>query len=311
MLLTEDVVISVVIPTKDRVNEILKCIRSILKQSFLPHEIFIIDSSKNPLLYSMLRERFPFAISKIKYIHLKVSNNAARNIGIRRSSGDIVFFFDDDVVLDKNYIKEVVKVFAKDKGGKIGGVMGNITTTKRDTRSIRAKLKHLFYQSYYGDGKFRPSGAVTWVNGKKKNTRTEFLSGCSSAYTRKVLNEFKWDEKLGVLGGYCFSDDLDLSYRVSRKYILMYTPFAKLEHRPPTKVFSLEMKRQYVFNNFYLFKKNMPKHLSNIFAFIISVYGILLFTLLFERNLKGFIGCLQGIKDLSSKFPASSTELFT
>lgn len=295
--------ISVVIPTKDRVKQIMACIDSIFKQTRLSDEIIIIDSSQNTDLYSVLKEKFSYVISKIKYIHSIVSNNAARNIGIRQSLGDIVFFFDDDIVLDKDYIKEVVKVFMNDKEAKIAGVMGNITTMRRDIRSWRAKLKRLFYQSYYGDGKFRSSGAATWVHGKRKITRTEFLSGCMSAYRRDVLNEFKWDEKLGVLGGYCYSDDVDLSYRVSREYILMYTPFAKLEHRPPTKMFSSKKKRQYVFNNFYLFKKNIPKQLSNIFAFIISVYGTLLFTLLFEKNPKGFIGCLQGIKDLSSKFP--------
>lgn len=211
--------------------------------------------------------------------------------------------FDDDVVLDRDYVKEVVKVFESDKNGKIGGVMGDFITTKRDTRSWRAILKRLFFQSYFGDGRTKPSGFTTWVHGENKVMRTEFLSGCMSAYRRKVLDEFRFDENLGVLGGYCYAEDVDFSYRVSRKYVLMYTPFAKLEHRPPTKIFSPEKKRQYVFNCFYLFKKNMPKHLSNILAFVISVYGILLFTLLFERNLKGFVGCLQGIKDTQPKFP--------
>jgi len=303
--------ISVVIPTKGRVDQIFICLNSILKQTLLPHEIIIVDSSENANLGLFLKRKFPLDLPKIKYIHSEATLTEARNIGTQQSSGDVILFLDDDTILDKNYIKEMTKVFTNDNNGKIAGVMGNITNTKRDTSGWRAALRHLFSLGYYGNGKFRLSGLSTWIHGEKKMMKTEFLSGCASAYRREILNEFKFDEKLGMLGGYCFLEDADFSYRVSRKYALMYTPFAKLEHRPPTKVFSSEKKRQYIFNHFYLFKKNMPKHLSNIFAFIISLYGVLLFTLLFERNLKGFVGCFQGIKDISSKFPADSTESFT
>jgi GT2 family glycosyltransferase len=293
---------SVIIPTKDRVKEILGCIDSILKQTNPVQEIIIIDSSENTGLYSLLKEKFPHAIPKIKYTHSKVSNNAARNIGIQQSTGGIVFFFDDDVILDKNYVKEIVKVFRSDKEGKIAGVMGNITNMKRDVYGWRAMLKRLFYQDHFGDGKFRLSGLPTWVHGKRKIVRTEFLSGCMSAYRREVLDKFKFDEKLGLLGGYCFLDDVDMSYRVSRRYTLMYTPLAKLEHHA-LGIISPTKRRQYIFNHFYLFKKNVPKRLPNIFAFVLSLYGLLLFALLLQRNLKGFVSYLQGLADITSKFP--------
>jgi len=294
--------ISVVIPTKDRVKEILKCVDSILKQSTPVQEIIIIDSSKNAGLHSLLKEKFSHALAKIRYIHSKVSNNAARNIGIRQSAGDIVFFFDDDVILDENYVEEVVNVFGSDEEGKIAGVMGNITNMKRDVYSWRAVLRRLFSQDYYGDGKFRLSGLPTLVHGKKRIMRTEFLSGCMMAFRRDVLRRFRFDERLGKLGGYCFLDDVDFSYRVSRKHVLMYTPSAKLKHRSPI-VISPERKRQYVFNYFYLFKKNVPKRLPNILAFLVSLFGLLISTGVFERDLKGAIGCLQGIRDVTSNSP--------
>ena len=294
--------ISIVIPTKGRVREILRCIDSILKQTNPVHEIIIIDSSKNTGLYYLLKEKFSHAIPKIKYIYSKVSNNAARNIGIRQSAGDIVFFFDDDVTLDKNYIEEVVKVFRSDKEEKIAGVMGNIANMKRDVYGWRSLLRRLFSLDYYGDGKSRLSGLPTWVHGEKEIMKTEFLSGCMSAYRREILDEFKFDENLGLSGGYCFLDDVDMSYRVSRKHTLIYTPFAKLKHRPP-KAVSPTKKRQYIFNHFYLFKKNIPKRLLNILAFVLSLFGLLFFTLLFERNLRGFVSYLQGIADIKSKFP--------
>jgi len=296
-------VVSVVIPTKGRAGQIFRCLDSILRQTLLPREIIIVDSSENANLGFFLKRKFPVDHPKIKYIHTGASLTKARNIGTQHSSGDVIFFFDDDVILDKDYIKEVTKVFMNDKDGKIGGVMGNITNLKRDTKSWSAMLRRLFYQDQFGNGKFRPSGLPTWVHGEKKILKTEFLSGCASAYRRQVLNEFKFDEKLGMLGGYCYLEDVDFSYRVSQKYDLLYTPFAKLEHQASwlkkNDANQIIKKQQLVRNHFYLFKKNTPKHLSNVFAFCSALFGYLLLTLLSERSPKGVIGWLRGIAHIA------------
>lgn len=292
--------ISGIIPTKDRVDEICRCMHSILKQTLLPHEIIIVDSSKGTYLHSVLKRNFPSSVSKIKYIHSEVSNNAARNIGVRHCSGDIVFFFDDDVVLDSDYIKEVVDVFLNDDDCKIGGVMGNIVNTKRDINSLGNKLLRLFFLAHFGNGRYLPSGFPTWIHGEKEVMKTEFLPLTSPAYRRAVFSEFVFDEKLGKLSGYCYLDDVDFCYRVSRRYTLMYTPSAKLEHHlsKTTRVGIAMKKRQWVLNYFYLFKKNMPKRFTNVFAFCFSIFGLIIMTWL-EKDLKAIIGLFQGIKDMT------------
>lgn len=293
--------VSVVIPTKNRMLEVLNCIDSIIKQELPIDEIVVVDSSKSRSLQYLLTKHFSNHVPKIKYIHSDVSNNAARNIGIQQSTGDIVFFFDDDVILDKNYVSEVVRIFAGDKEEKVGGVMGNIVNMKRDIRSWRALLRRLFFLDGFGDGKFRLSGFPTWVHGETEIKQTEFLSGCMMAFRRRVLSEFKFDENLGRISGYCYLDDVDFSFRVSQRYTLIYTPFAKLKHRGPTLI-SPARKRQYVFNHFYLFKKNVPKHAPNVLAFFISLFGLLIITGIFERDIYGFFALLKGLNDASKGF---------
>jgi len=270
-----------------------------LKQSLLPDEIIIVDSSERRFLYSFLKAKFPLSISKIKVIRSRVSNNAARNMGIQQSSGDIVFFFDDDVTLHRDYVKEVANVFVDDKEGKIGGVMGNIVNRERLVNSLGNKLLRFFFLAHFGSGKYLPSGFPTWVYGEKKVLRTEFLIGCAAAFRKKVVREFGFDEKLGKLSGYCYLDDVDFSYRVSRKYTLVYTPSAQLEHHlsKTTRVDPFMKKRQWVVNHFYLFKKNMPKNLSNVFAFTFSIFGLVIMTWL-EKDLKATIGLFRGIIDM-------------
>jgi GT2 family glycosyltransferase len=208
-----------------------------------------------------------------------------------------VFFFDDDIVLDRDYIKEVVNVFSIDREGKIGGVMGNILNLPRDLTSLTALVRRLFFLDHFGDGKFLTSGLPTYVHGQGKVIGIEFLSGCMSAYNRKVLEEFAFDENLGRLGGYCYLEDADMSYRVSRKYTLMYTPLARLEHCPSEKArFDVTLKtKQLVLNHRYLFNKNMPKRMSTMFAFGLSLFGILLVYGIFSKNGKGLVGFFEGL----------------
>jgi len=289
--------ISAVIPTKGRAQDLLVCVKSLLKQTLMPDEIIIVDSSQDKKLRSLLRQNFYESISRIKYIYSKVNANEARNIGIQLSSGGIVFFFDDDVALDRDYIEEVVTVFMKSDEKKIGGVMGNIKNIKRDTNSVKTRIRQLFFLDHFGDGRLLPSGLPTWVHGLNKKTRTSFISGCMSAYRKEVLREFLFDPKLGKLSGYTFLDDVDMSTRVSQKYKLVYTPSATLEHQSSKKarISPDALKHQFVVNHFYLFRKNTPKHLRNVATFSFSVLGILVYTILYERSPIGVVGWIQGI----------------
>jgi GT2 family glycosyltransferase len=292
--------ISAVIPTKGRAQDLLLCVSSLLKQTLMPDEIIIVDSSEDEKSGLLLKQSFPQSISRIKYIHSKVNTNEARNIGIQQSSREIVFFFDDDVVLDRDYIEEVVRVFVENEDKEIGGVMGNIKNMKRDTLSLKTKIRRLFFLDHFGNGQMLPSGLPTWIHGTNKKAETSFLSGCMSAYRREVLRVFTFDPDLGRLSGYTFLDDVDMSVRVSRKYKLAYTPSARLEHNPSRKarINPKILKRQLIANHFYLFKKNTPKHFQNVFAFFLSIVGILVFILLFERNAQSVVGWFLGFIDI-------------
>jgi len=121
--------ISVVICTKNRVQELMRRLKSLIAQSFPPDEVIIVDASDTEDAYLKIKEEFP-KDSRFKYLHTKPALTYQRNVGVGNSSGDIIFFFDDDTVLDKDFIKEITKVFESDPAEKIGGVMGNNVNEK-------------------------------------------------------------------------------------------------------------------------------------------------------------------------------------
>jgi len=102
--------ISVVVCTRNRVEYLKKCIASLIKQSYLPKEIIIVDDSseENLNLYEFLKNEIynfilNFKISSLRKMNLILLKNKrnfglaySRNLGIKVASGDVVAFQDDD-----------------------------------------------------------------------------------------------------------------------------------------------------------------------------------------------------------------------
>jgi len=81
----------------------------------------IVDASDTEELNEAIKRQFSGSV-KIIYIHSKPGLTHQRNVGVEASYGDIIFFLDDDVILDKDFVKEIINVFENDKEKEIGGV---------------------------------------------------------------------------------------------------------------------------------------------------------------------------------------------
>ena len=309
--------ISVIIPTKNRTEDVIRCLESIAIQTMSPDEVVIVDSSDTDELKSALD---PFKNLNIKYVHIEVdkefkgSSNISRNRGIDNSTGDIIILVDDDVILDKEYIKNIIHIFNNDSERKVGGVIGEITeNTEQDNKTagfIKRFLRFgdqalatIFFLLKYGDGRFRLSGFPTVIKTGSVNeiTNVEYLCGCSIAFRRDVIKEFRFDQNLNI-HGCCFGDDDDIAYRVSRKYQNIYTPFAKLIHNSsPVRANKYAKNRLMIINHHYLFKKNLPQDLKHKFAFWWSVVGLFVREMIMgamKRDGSGVRGVVSGMREV-------------
>jgi len=293
--------ITVIICTKNRAKELTTCIKSVIAQPLSPDELIIVDASDAEETYLKIKEFNQD--SRIKYIHTKPALTYQRNIGIKESSGDIIFFLDDDIVMDKGFIKEIIKIFEKDSGKKIGGVMGNIVNIQRP-KSFKQLLRYYYYYSIerifllptIGNGRFRSSGCPTFIRAKEiKNV--EFLSGGLTAYRKEVFKDFKFDEDF--LDAHLYTDDEDFSYRVSQKYQNVYTPHAKLIHNPSStgKDNYYTAVKMTIEARYYLLKKNFPQTIKHTCAFWWSVLGLFI-EVITARDKGGFKGLISGLTDI-------------
>lgn len=290
---------SVILVTKNRMDEVIRFTQSLYNQIELPDEFIIVDSSDAPLnsnkkFVNALRrkpEKIDFHV-----IHSECGLPAGRNIGVKESSGDIIYFFDDDVILEPDYVQIMNKTF-NDNPDYMGGMGAFLKLPEQTFRGKIGNLIRGFFllQRDHGNGKFQKSGFPRHPYGINSFMEVEVLGGCFMSYRRDVFREFSFDENLE---GSITMEDVDFSRRVSYKYKLFYNPQAKLEHRHAVSGRGniRENSKRYLTCHRYLFCKNFPsKSKLSIIPHWWSILGLIIYSLIgvSKETTKGYVDGLK------------------
>lgn len=114
--------VSVVIPVRNRMENLKNLIKSLLRQTLSKKdfEIIVVDYGGDDKTESMLEK---FRDKRIRYIYVPEKGvwnlPRARNVGIRNSFGELVFCIDGDMKLDPDVLEKVYLDFEKrEKDGK-------------------------------------------------------------------------------------------------------------------------------------------------------------------------------------------------
>ncbi|MFH0907056.1 MAG: glycosyltransferase family 2 protein [bacterium] len=191
------------------------CLDSVLSQTYPFLEILIIDnaSTDNSKDYFEKLSGRP----KIKVIFNKknIGFSAGHNQGIKHSKGDLVLCLNQDLILDKDFIQNAVKIFNKEVN--VGAVQGklirldtiNSTYPKIDTTGL-VILKNRRIISR-GQGQFD--------HGQFENIQEIFgADGAAPIYSRVALEDIKiafsdkeeyFDEDF-----FLYKEDVDLAWRL-------------------------------------------------------------------------------------------------
>lgn len=282
--------VSIVIPTYYRRKDVDECLDSIIIQTILPKEVIIVDDSDNNEIKNLIayrKDEFKEKGILLKYIknERERSLTIARNIGIENSVGDIILFLDSDVILDKNYIKEILNIY-KEKPDAMA-VQGLIQNVKKENKFIDKLIgifNRLFYIQFDEKNKFRllPSLGVSIPSFVDEIINCEWLSGANQSYKKEILERFRFDENLKK---YSWGEDLDTSYRIFKKYphSLFMTPYAKLIHN--TSQEGRHPKRDVIYMDViyltYLFYKNIEQNLRNKLIYLWSRMGRIALSMIF------------------------------
>ncbi|MEM3674480.1 MAG: glycosyltransferase [Candidatus Methanomethyliaceae archaeon] len=280
--------VSIIIPTRDRPKDLAELLLTALDQDYPPFEVIIVDDSVKDTarhIADMFKSDLERIGCRVQYIRGSGDGlTAARNLGVKAFEGDLILFLDDDTLLDRNTIRELV--FFIEKNPRALGVQPKILTS---TPNIgKSALSNIFENSLYkvfmltyGEENrqaVRSSGMSVFPSNLTKVITVQRLSGCCCCLKREVFKNLKFDETLKRWG---FMEDLDFSYRLFKKHpnSLYMTPHAKIFHKGsmegklPSQL-SFHMTVIYWF--YVFFKEFFDGSVLNLMAFLWAQTGYLL-----------------------------------
>lgn len=303
----EEMKVSVIIATKNREYELKKCIESILTQTHKVYEIIVVDASTNDNVLKYVKSlKFRYPEIMFKYIKQTFGGlPTARNLALDIISKDseIVLFLDDDVILDSGYICNLIKSYEEHK--EVGGMAG--VSHEQKPYGPLYKLvyfyKILFFMDSPKRGKLLRSGFPSSV--PEIRTYVDFLPGRDMSFRRKYIKDMYFDSNLESYP-VAIWEDVDFSFRVSRRTRLMINPSLKLEHlkTPKERLNYFQLHSGVIQNQYVLFKKYITPTIPNILAYFWSLVGLVLGSIILAilfptpENVERLKGTLDGIKKL-------------
>jgi GT2 family glycosyltransferase len=233
--------ITVAICTKDNPRDLATCLERLVSlRSAAPEariEILVVDNAPS----NAQTRDLVAAMSGIQYVlEPKPGLDFARNRAIQAATGEIIAFVDDDVIVDRHWLKALHQTFAEhpDAAALTGLVLpAELKTEAQILFEKRGGFEKKFMTTRYGQTlpghPFYPC-----IGGK-------FGTGCNMAFRRRVLLELGgFDEALDTGATLPGGGDTDMLYRVVRAgYPLVYEPQLLVFHRHRREMWQL--RRQY------------------------------------------------------------------
>jgi glycosyltransferase involved in cell wall biosynthesis len=266
-----------IIATRNRPEELVRTIQSVVAQTVLPGELCIVDSSDDTPVRSEIERLCGEVGLPLQYVNPAPRGlTVQRNVGLDLTAGDPVFLLDDDVYLAPDCHAECLKEYAR-WGPELGGVRATAITPARPPR-ISIWWRKLFGIGGWwpeASGKLRPGFWIEGVSEAAGVRKVECFVGYFMSFRREVFDHFRFDEELG---GYAYKEDIDFTYRVSRRYALVQIPTARCEHFKTLtyRMPSFQLQRMNVGNQFYLHRKNLPQDGLHKAALWWGLFGLFL-----------------------------------
>lgn len=224
---------SVVIATRQRPGPLAECLASLQQQTFAPLQVIVVDSSQDSATGTVCESWAQQLGVPLLYLASPIRSAAVqRNLGAKRASGEVLVFLDDDVVLEPEFLAELLAPFQADATGELGAVAGTIAnaTPAQMSRFNRWALRLVLGvdPSACCGRLIGPAVQFPHAGGGGELLPVDWVPSGVCAYRREIFEQTRFGE---TFEGYSFMEDVDLSARVARRYRLVQATGARLHHK--------------------------------------------------------------------------------
>jgi GT2 family glycosyltransferase len=189
--------VSAIICTRNRGDKIASAVQSVLASEYPSFDLTIIDQSTDDLTREAV-DKLSSADDRLRYVHsTEPGLSRAYNNGVRRTTGAILVFTDDDCLVEPDWITRIVAAFDAEPDGDL--LYGRVIAAGESDSDVAL------------------TPALT-IAGPERLAKGEgfkvFGMGANFAARRRLFERIGgFDEMLGGGGPLWSSQDYDLEYR--------------------------------------------------------------------------------------------------
>jgi GT2 family glycosyltransferase len=217
--------ISVIIPTFQREEVLCDTLDSVLAQDYPAYEVLVVDQTQTHQSATQAKLEQLHRDDKITLYQLSwASLPGARNVGIEHSTGEIVLFIDDDVVLPPGYLQAHAQVFQQ--RAEVGAVAGRVFDRMKLAEQKNLEIEDLPPEAM--------DPGIAWYHldlvHTTKPQQVLTARGCNMSFRRELFDQFglRFDERFR---GSAVREESDFCLHIRRTgYIIWYEPAAYLVH---------------------------------------------------------------------------------
>lgn len=225
--LKEKPLISIIIPNKNHVEDLRKCVNSILNKSTYPsYEIIIVDNNSDEMVvedyYKALKQN-----EKIRIVswNKKFNFSAICNYGVGFAKGQYVVLLNNDTeVITESWLEEMLMYAQRQDVGAVGAKLYFANNTIQHAGVV------------LGMGRHRTAGYI-FSKVDKKNLgymgRLCYAQNLSAVtFACVMIPRHVWDEVGGLDESFAVAfNDVDMCMRIRKAgYLIVWTPYAELYH---------------------------------------------------------------------------------
>jgi GT2 family glycosyltransferase len=221
--------VSAIIATVGRPEMLRRCLDSLAKQTVPVSEVMVVHCGNDVDTQRICEE--PCWCFEVRYFHHPERNCARqRNFGIVRARYENLLLVDDDVEVDPHWVEELFKPIWDDPN--VGATMGRLVNQPLASPTFFWRVYRILLHGRlkgFEPGKLigaaLPNGFPATLEAP---VACEWIGGGASALRRDAF------ESVGgfasFFAGSSPGEDLDLGYRLSRRWKVLYVPAAKCVH---------------------------------------------------------------------------------
>jgi mycofactocin system glycosyltransferase len=209
-LLSDYPYVSIIIPVRNRAEEITACLQSLdrLDYPLERREVIVVDDASNDSTREVV-SAFP-----VQLIPLKERRQASfcRNLAAHRAKGEILAFLDSDCLAHPLWLKELIPAFTDPSNGAVGGMVDSCLNEKGLDRYEKVKSS---------------LNMGSWPKSSREEDHFFYLPSCNLLVRRTLFLR---------LGGFredlCVGEDVDFCWRLQDLgHQIEYRPVGRVYHK--------------------------------------------------------------------------------